>query len=80
MAARDVYIVEAREPDGKLSLAADALPRWQQHPYLRHKRTFTIDDLTWWISFGEGRNTPTSPDKALAFLSSIGLPARLKTW
>jgi hypothetical protein len=76
MNARTRYIVEAREPDGTLA----PMSRFDAHPYLRSRPTFTIDQLCWWASYGDGRNTPRGPAATFQFLRDLGLPAREKTW
>lgn len=77
--SRTRYIIEPRNGD---HLVSDILAqqRRQAHPYLFSKDAFTIDELCHWVSFGEGRDNPCGPSETFAFLRSIGLPAREKTW
>jgi len=77
--ARTLYVIEARDGD-YLASNDDSELRFTAHPYLRSKATYTIDELTRWVSFGEGRDQPCGPSETFAFLRAIGLPAREKTW
>jgi hypothetical protein len=76
----DKFIVEARNEDGTLCSYEEETKRFNAHPFLKRKQYFTLDELVYWTSYGEGRNTPMGQDKAFEFLRSIGLPARYKYW
>lgn len=77
---RHRYIVETREPDGSLLTGAAASERRMRWPFLFSRDTFTIDELAWWASYGDDRNTPRGPAATLQSLREIGCPAREVTW
>jgi hypothetical protein len=81
------YIVEVRERGGaggstegnSLDFVAEKLRR-QEHPYLFSKQEFTIDNLCYYMSFGQGRDQPSGPMQLPAFMEEIGISYRVKTW
>lgn len=77
---RTRYIVEPREPDGTLLTGAAGSERRMRAPYLFSQPTFTIDQLCWWASYGDDRNTPMGPSETFQFLRELGCPAREVTW
>lgn len=73
------YIIEVRDASGNLDFAAEPQKR-KEHPYLFSKREFTIDDLCYYASYGQGRNNPSGPFELGEFMNSIGISYRVKTW
>lgn len=73
------YIIEVRDADGKLDFRKEEEVK-KAHPYLFSKREFTIDDLTWYASYGQGRNNPSGPSELPAFMKGIGISYRVKYW
>jgi hypothetical protein len=76
---RTKYIIEVRDEDGKLDFRREDVVR-KQHPYLFSKREFTIDDLAYYVSFGQGRNTPVGPSGVAEFMADAGISYREKYW
>ena len=77
---RDKYIIEVRDAEDQLDLEAEKLRR-QEHPYLFSKPEFTIDNLCYYASYGQdGVDNPIGPMKLDAFMQSIGVRYRVKTW
>jgi hypothetical protein len=77
--ARTKYIIEVRDENGKLDFANEPI-RKKEHPYLFAKDTYTIDDLCYYMSFGQGRDNPSGPLQLPEFMKSIGISYRVKTW
>ena len=73
------YLVEVRDANGQLDFRKEDALR-KTHPFLFSKRHFTIDELAWWVSYGEGRNQPSGPSEVRTFLANIGFSIRPKTW
>ena len=73
------YIIEVRDEEGKLDFEAEEL-RKKEHPYLFSKKTFTIDQLCYYMSFGQNRDKPSGPMEVEAFMMDIGITYRRKTW
>lgn len=72
-------IIEVRDEDGKLDFRKEDEVK-KQHPYLFSKPTFTIDQLCYYMSFGQGRNNPSGPMQLAAFMKEIGASYRVKYW
>lgn len=73
------YIIEVRDANGKLDFQAE----WCMmavHPFLFRKHEYTMDELCWWASYGEGRNKALGPMELGAFMKGIGVTYREKTW
>lgn len=73
------YLVEVRDAKGQLDFKKEEEVR-KAHPFLFSKMFFTIDELAWWVSYGEGRNQPSGPSEVRTFLANIGACIRPKTW
>lgn len=73
------YIIEVRDEHGQLDFRKEE-EKTKEHPYLFSKLTFSIDDLCRYMSFGQERNNPSGPLELPAFMESIGITYRLKTW
>lgn len=79
MNSRQKYLVEVRDEQGRLDFRKEDEVR-KAHPYLFEKREYKIDDLEYYASYGQGRNTPMGPLELPAFMKSIGVTYRPKTW
>ena len=77
--AREKYIIEVRDKEGKLDFRSEDVKR-KEHPYLFQKMTYTIDELCYYASYGQGRNNPGGPQELPGFMDSIGISYRRKTW
>jgi hypothetical protein len=77
--AREKYIIEVRDQDGKLDFGSQELRR-KEHPYLFSKPEFTIDELCYYASYGQQRNNPSGPMQLGQFMNQIGISYRVKTW
>jgi hypothetical protein len=75
----DKYIIEVRDANGALDFRAEDVKRLE-HPYLFSQREFTIDNLCYYMSFGQDRNKPSGPMDLPAFMDSIGISYRKKYW
>ena len=73
------YIIEVRDENGQLDFKAERIKQ-EEHPYLFSKGSFSIDDLCYYMSFGQDRNKPSGPMELPAFMDSIGISYREKTW
>ena len=73
------FIIEVRDNDGKLDFEKEEVKR-KEHPFLFSKPTFSIDDLCSYMSFGQDRENPSGPFQLTAFMESIGISFRKKTW
>ena len=73
------YLVEVRDANGQLDFRKEEEVR-KAHPFLFSKRQFTIDDLCYYASYGQGRNQPSGPMELPAFMQSIGASYRPITW
>jgi hypothetical protein len=73
------YITEVRDENGQLDFEAEKIKR-QEHPYLFSRPTFTIDQLCYYMSYGQNRNNPSGPMDLPAFMENIGISYREKTW
>jgi len=73
------YVVEVRDKNGRLNIELERQKK-KEHPYLFSKRTFTIDDLCWYGSYGQDRNNPMGPMELPKFMKSIGILYREKYW
>jgi len=73
------YLIEVRDDKGKLDFKKELEVR-KNHPFLFSKQYFTIDDLCYYMSFGQGRNNPGGPTQLLVFMKSIGATYRIKYW
>ncbi len=76
---REQYIIEVRDEDGNLDFEKEKEVR-KAHPYLFSKREFNIDNLCYYMSYGQGRDIPSGPMQLPAFMESIGVSYRQKTW
>jgi hypothetical protein len=76
---KDKYIIEVRDEQGQLDFRAEDVKRLE-HPFLFSKPEFTMDDLTYYISFGQGRDIPSGPMELPAFMEEAGISYRKKTW
>jgi len=76
---KDQYIIEVRDKDNNFDFK-----KWEkqekEHPYLFSKPTFSIDELCYFMSFGEDRDTPSGPLELAEFMKGIGISYRMKTW
>lgn len=77
--AHEKYIIEVRDESGQLDFAAE-IEKKKEHPYLFSKREFSIDDLCYYASYGQGRDNPSGPMELFDFMKSIGISYRRKTW
>jgi hypothetical protein len=77
--SREKYIVEVRDANGQLDFKKEEEVR-KAHPFLFSKREFTIDDLCYYASYGQGRNKPSGPNELPLFMESIGACYRRKYW
>ena len=77
--AEFTFFIEVRDSDGRLDFEIEKIKR-KEHPYLFSKQTFSIDDLCYYMSFGQGRDAPKGPMELPAFMGSIGISYRVKTW
>jgi hypothetical protein len=73
------YIIEVRDADGKLDFEAEKQKKIE-HPYLFSKPTFSIDQLCYYMSYGQERDNPSGPLDLPAFMESIGISYREKYW
>ena len=73
------YIIEVRDEKGRLDMDAERVKR-EEHPFLFQKPTYSIDQLCRYMSFGQGRDNPSGPMELPAFMASIGITYRQKTW
>jgi hypothetical protein len=73
------YIIEVRDQDGKLDFVKEEIKK-KEYPYLFSKPYFTIDQLCYYASYGQGRNNRIGPMKLGQFMSEIGICYRMKTW
>jgi hypothetical protein len=73
--SRDRYLVEVRDSEGKLDFEGEDHAR-EAHPYLFSKEYFSIDELCYFASYGEGRNKGIGPMELPAFMKSIGVSYR----
>jgi len=76
---RKKYILEVRDKDGNLDFEKEKELK-KEHPYLFSKDYFSIDNLCYYMSFGQGRNKPSGPFDLPNFMKSIGISYREKTW
>ena len=76
---REKYIIEVRDENGKLDFEKERVKQ-KEHPFLFSKREFTIDELCYYMSYGQGRNQPSGPMELPAFMESIDICYRRKTW
>jgi len=79
MNPRQKYIIEVRDSEGKLDTNKEMEKR-KEHPFLFSKPEFKIDDLCYYMSYGQGRDNPSGPLDLPAFMESIGISYRPKTW
>jgi hypothetical protein len=77
--SHDRYIIEVRHADGSLDFDGELRKR-KEHPYLFEKHHYSIDNLCYYASYGQGRNNPSGPMELPAFMASIGISYRKKTW
>jgi hypothetical protein len=73
------WIIEVRDSEGRLDPEAEKTKR-KEHPFLFSKKTFRIDKLCWYASYGQGRSNPSGPMQLTEFMNSIGVSHRQKTW
>ena len=73
------FIIEVRDENGKLDFEKEKLKRIE-HPYLFSKQTFSIDNLCYYASYGQGRHNPSGPGELGKFMESIGISYRQKYW
>jgi len=78
-AMKQKYLAEVRDADGQLDFRKEEELR-KVHPFLFGRSEFTQDNLTWWASYGEGRNQPSTFAEARKFLACLGVSIRPKTW
>ena len=76
---REKYIIEVRDNNGKLDFQMEDKRR-EEHPYLFSKPTFTVDQLCYYMSYGQNRDQPSGPMELDAFMKEIGISYRVKTW
>ena len=76
---RERYIIEVRDAKGHLDFDAEKTKR-VEHSYLFSKQLFSIDNLCYYASYGQGRNNPTGPMQLKTFMDEIGITYRRKTW
>jgi hypothetical protein len=76
---RQRFIIEVRDENGRLDFEAEKQKK-EEHPYLFSKPTFNIYNLCYYMSYGQGRNNPRGPLDLPAFMASIGISYRAKTW
>lgn len=74
------YMVECRHADGKLMTSKESEEIRKKHPFLDQCRSFTMDELCYYMSYGQGRNQPSGPMDLPAFMESIGFTYRKVTW
>lgn len=79
MARSNKYIIEVRDENGKLDFVKEKEVK-KAHPYLFQKATYSIDDLCYYASYGQGRNNPSGPMQLPEFMKSIGVSYRVKYW
>ena len=73
------YLIEVRNEKGDLDFEAEK-QRKIDHPYLFSKSTFSMNNLCYYMSFGQGREIPKGPLGLPEFMESIGISYRVKTW
>lgn len=76
------YIIEVRDENGQLDFKAERIRR-EEHPYLFQQETYTIDQLCYYMSYGRGQGClgrGAGPMELPAFMESIGISYRVKTW
>ena len=73
------YIIEVRDKNGKLDFIKEKKTR-KAHPYLFSKQTYSIDNLCYYASYGQGRDNPSGPMDLPKFMTEIGVSYREKTW
>jgi len=73
------FLIEVRDDNGKLDFKKEEEVR-KAHPYLFSKPEFTIDQLCYYASYGQGRDNPSGPMELPIFMESIGVSYRMKTW
>ena len=76
---KNKYIIEVRDVNGQLDFRAEDVKRLE-HPFLFSKREFTIDDLTYYVSYGQGRDKPSGPMELPTFMAEAGIEYIIKTW
>jgi len=79
MESRTKFIIEARDDKGQLDFDLEREKRLE-HPYLFSRGSFTLDNLCYYMSFGQKRDNPSEPMQLDEFMQSIGLTYRQKTW
>ena len=73
------YLVEVRDKSGRLDHEREKTVRLA-HPYLFLKQYYTIDELCYYASYGQGGHNPMGPRELPAFMASIGASYRIKYW
>lgn len=73
------YIIEVRDENGQLDFRAED-KRQKEHPFLFSKMEYTIDELCYYMSYGQGRDKPSGPMQLDESMNSIGVTYRRKTW
>ena len=73
------FIIEVRDEEGNLDFVAEK-ERKAEHPFLFSKYEFTIDELCYYASFGQGRDNPSGPMELPKFMEEIGVCYREKYW
>jgi hypothetical protein len=74
-----MYLVEVRDAEGHLDSEREKAVKIE-HSYLFSKIRFSIDEMCYYASFGQGRDNPSGPMQLPEFMSSIGVSYRLITW
>jgi len=77
---KEKYIVEIRDENGQLIYGEKEEKIRKSHPFLFSKQEFTIDELCYYASYGQGRNTPIGPQRLWEIMDSFGVSYRKKTW
>ncbi len=76
---QDKYIIEVRDHKGQLDFRKEEIIQ-RQHPYLFTQTEYTIDELTYYASYGQDRNNPVGPTEMGTFYKEIGISYRRKYW
>jgi len=75
----DQYIIEVRDNENNLDFEKWARKE-QEYPYLFSKPIFSMEELCYFMSFGENRDEGKGPLELAEFMKSIGITYRAKTW
>ena len=79
MTTKRKHVIEVRDNNGNLDPEKEKIKR-KEHPYLFSKREFTIDNLCYYMSYGQNRDTPKGTTDLPEFMKNIDITYRVKYW